>query len=286
MPTYLINDFHVIAAEPLTSDQEELLVYGVVKARAFSDSALMQTIRALEVESQCTSPAQVLDHLPSAFVIHIQANFRTHTPLEFVSALHRLKTLLLKLSSGLRSSDLSFKQHGMEYFEIKADSGSAVPYVKKTWSEIGQIVMGSLSGKGGKCLNVNLDTYINKSQIYLDFAKLKAHNAEDVTDTIIHEATHKFLASLDNTLTCPWKHASVYYADWRKLGVDPPLNELWSSLAPDEALQNAYSLANYVHYMPKDDLLAFHHGIRIADRAIGNPQSNRKVFDSISNSDL
>lgn len=285
--TFHIADFLVTAADPLTVQEQDVLVYSVSKARVFVDQALLQTIQALQVETQCVNREEAASHLPADLLIHVEANFRTgKSSNQLFAVLHRMQGLLLKLSAGMHSGGLHFKEYGLEYFEPKASFGAAPNgYVSKTLSEKVQIVSSVLKGGEGKCLNVNLKDYKNDSKIFLDFEKLAIHNFEGATDTVIHECTHKFLASLDNTLDCPWKRAGEYYREWRALKVEPPIPEAWSSLSTEEAVQNAYGLTNYIHYMPADDIALYHQGMMTAERSIGG-RSNRTIFNSITNDDL
>jgi hypothetical protein len=284
--TFKIADFLVTAKDALKPEEEEAIVYGVCKARAFVDKAFLQTIEALQVETKCAHRQEAAAHLAPDFVIHVEANFRTHGANDLFQVLHRLQGLLLKLSGCLRSPDLHFQQYGLEFFEPKSSTGAAPRgYVGQTFSERVQLASSILQGGEGKCLNIDHATYKNDSKIYLDFEQLKTHNLEGATDTIIHESTHKFLASLDNTLDCPWKHAAEYYRQWRQLNTDPPINEAWRSLSTEEALQNAYGLTNYIHYMPDVDIAAFHQREVMADGSFGG-FGNRTVFESVGNADL
>jgi hypothetical protein len=284
--TFKVADFLVTAKDALKPEEEEAIVYGVCKARAFVDAAFLQTIEALQIETKCAHRQEAAAHLPPDFAIHVEANFRTQGSNELFQVLHRLHGLLLKLSGCLRSSDLHFKQYGLEYFEPKSSTGGAPRgYVDKTLAEKVKLVVSVLKGGEGKCLNVDHATYKNDNKIYLDFEQLKTHNLEGATDTIIHESTHKFLASLDNTLDCPWKRAGEYYRQWRALNTDPPVNDSWKSLSTEEALQNAYGLTNYIHYMPNVDIAAFHQREVMADGSFGG-FGNRAVFESVGNDDL
>lgn len=284
--TFRLADFWVTAKDALKPEEEEAIVYGVCKARAFTDEALLQTIDALQVETKCAHRQEAAAHLPPDFVIHIEANFRTHGAHELFQALHQLQRLVLKLSGCLRSPELHFKQYGLEYGEPKsAVGGRPAGYVDRTLAEKLQLVSGILKGSMGKCLNIDHATYKNDSKIYLDFEQLNTYNLEGVTDTVIHESTHKFLATLDNTGTCPWKRAREYYQQWRALNTDPPVDETWTSLSTEEALQNAYGLTNYIHYMPSVDIGAFHQREVMADGSFGG-FGNRTVFESIGDADL
>lgn len=283
--TFRLADFWVTANDAFNPDEQEILTNAVAKARAFSDKALLQTIHALHIETKFLSRVEAAEHLHPDFTIHVEANFRTRGAIELFQVLHRVKGLLLKLSGCLRSRDLHFRQYGLEYFEPKSSGAAPRGYVSKTFSELFQMASNSLTGGSGKCLNIDQRTYTNSNNIVLDFTRLKSYNLEEVTDTIIHESTHKFLATLDNTHDCPWKRAAEFYRQWRELRLEPLIDEAWTSLSTEEALQNAYGLTNYIHYMPDVDIAAYYETEVIANRAIGEG-GNRMAFDSISNDDL
>jgi hypothetical protein len=143
-----VADFLVTAKDALKPEEEEAIVYGVCKARAFVDAAFLQTIEALQIETQCAHRQEAAAHLHPDFVIHVEANFRTQGANELFQVLHRLQGLLLKFSGCLRSPDLHLKQYGLEYFEPKSSTGAAPRgYVDKTLAEKLQLAVSVLRGR-------------------------------------------------------------------------------------------------------------------------------------------
>jgi hypothetical protein len=275
--TVLLNGFKAVVGDDFTSAQSLILGNAVSEARALTFDAHCKTLDAIKIFSTNTLK-DALEKLCPRFLLHLRMNFRIENDDHLLPALHSLEESVRLTHCGLNSRDLIIRAWGLRKGDVKSETGAAVGgWVPNNTKDY--LVRAADMVSPGGCLNVK---YTNDENIVLDFTKLVERNEIWCVDTIIHEATHKYDNSRDFTRDPPWKRAWEYAADYEKIGAKVTLVGDWADLTEKQALHNAYSLTAYMHYMPDTDLKLFAATITGANRAIGN----KKVFDSISNSDL
>lgn len=274
---FLIDDFtaHTLDDKTILSiDQCKTLSLMMANARNALGHAYAQTLQAIGL-------TQARRHVDPAFLRLLRTSFRLPIdldPVERLKVLIRVKDAIYTLYNGLR-------QKGLEIWDTPPDELAS-----------GCVFAGVGRGLTQAFLNTSLiknytslqTSYLSSSPssfgdapgvIRIRFKVVKSTSLQSNTHTLIHEATHKFVASQDFCYI-PSHDLVAYELSMEKIGVPP--SGKWYQMSTLEALNNADSLAHYTLFMPKKSLL----DLALADEATDRIISNTRIFNSIGNDDL
>lgn len=272
---FIIDDFtaHTLGDATLSIDQCRTLSHMMANARKTLRHAYGQTLQAIGL-------VQAKRHLAPGFVRLLRASFRLSTlsRVELLKVLIRLKDSLFRLYAGLR-------QTGLEIWDTpEGEMASGCVYAGVARG-LTQIALNSSLVKKFTSLQ---QSYLSASPssfadapgvIRIRFAIIKSSSLQNGIHTLIHEATHKFVASQDFCYI-PCHDLISYERDMEQMGI--PATGKWYQMSELEALNNADSLTHYALFMPKTSLLNLALSDEATDRIIGNVD----VFNAIGNDDL
>lgn len=264
--TLKLSNFSIITAEELSLPRANRLVSAVLAARSRIAEARMKSFEALACLQR---PGVVLDDLPRHFRLHLGTLFRCgHDGAAFARALGRVAAMLQILDNEICTPELRFKEYGTDLVSTVVNSVASLfgsPVLAP--SDVAYVRGFSLSKPGNYigachvagCLNTGHGTG-NPNEIMIRLTALDG-SLENLTDTVIHEASHKFLGTEDtgmSTSSFNWMRDDglVRYIEDNP-GVPLPIDMPgFLSKTPDEATANAYLLTAYVLYMPPTDITA------------------------------
>jgi len=285
--TYVVGGLNIIAINEIAPDMLNKLAEAMRLARKAVQDAVEGTVVALHVVSNALRTGldlgEAISLLHPEFARHLTVHFRLSTSTEIFQALEALNRNLQRLVVGMRSADLRLAEYGYNWMAPKGSG--VIAYVKMPLS---YAFSGGPAVNG--CLNKDPGKFNNPADVNIRFDRLRDTAIGDLVNTLIHECTHKYLATADLLVSgLPFKSVAEYESTWRAIGVDAPMGRL-ADLTPVQAINDAYVVTNYVLYMPLVDLRAsaaqMELTIRGANQGIGAVNSNRRVFDSAGNDDL
>jgi len=264
--TLTLNNFSVTTSEELSGSRKVKLVSAVLAARTYIANARSATFEALACLAR---PDLVADDLPPRFLLHFRTLFRLGADAaELLRMLKRVAAALQVLDNEMSTPKLRFIEYGTDMvtsiFSAAASLVSKPIYQPTDFGLTRGFSVARLSNYMGTasvdgCVNTNRGTG-NPNEIQIKLTTLDM-NLEDVTDTVIHEATHKFLGTEDegmNTITFNWMKddgLALYIRDWP--GVMLPMHRpAFLEKSPEEAMANAYILTAYIMYLPEGDITA------------------------------
>ncbi|WP_175650881.1 hypothetical protein [Pseudomonas sp. Marseille-P9899] len=282
--TYKIGGLNIIAINDIAPAGLQKLSEAMRQARQLVKKATETTVIALHVVRSARETGfdaeEAVSLLETSFFRHLIVHFRLQDPEDIFKALEGLTQKLQRLMTGLLSPDLRLAEYGYHWFR----PASAVAYVQMPLSHA---LFGGPSVHG--CLNKDPAGYHNPHDVNIRFSTLATVGNNTLTNTLIHECTHKYLATDDVCVSgLPFTVLADFEALYQDLGAPPQLGQL-ATLTPIQAINEAYVMTNYIQHMPDVDLRAAA-AIKTAeiriDRTIGPRDSNLRIFNSIGNDDL
>jgi len=205
--TLKLNNFSIITSEELSPSRKVKIVSAVLAARTMIANARTKTFEALAFLGR---PDAVLQDLPPRFLLHFRTLFRLppNDGAAFLRSLKRVATALQVLDNEVGTPELRFKEYGTDLvsnvFNAIASLVGTPIYQPGDLAMVRPFSLATASTYIGPehvdgCLNTGRGTG-NPNEIMIKLTSLDK-DLENVTDTVIHESTHKFLGTEDAGMT-------------------------------------------------------------------------------------
>jgi len=236
----------------------------VLTARSLIADARQKTFEALACLAR---PTCDVEDLPPRFLLHFRTLFRLDGgAVAFLRMLKRVAAALQVLDNEICTPKLQFIEYGTDTVtNIMNALASVIATPIYQPSDVAMVRGFSVARASNYigldhvegCLNTGHGTG-NPNEIMIKLSSLDKP-LEHVTDTVIHESTHKFLGTEDEGMTAAsfsWMAddgLALYLRD--SPGVPLPMHTPgFLAKTPDQALANAYILAAYIQYMPEGEV--------------------------------